>query len=164
MTSPRCPRRLFFSASVNTGLHHESFAKTLKWLLSSLIFFSPPRKPYSLTICLAAPSFVKWARSVISKGQTWFLASCKFCQPPWLYCNFYTVIFDYYAIHGMVKNTVIVGDVIVAVTYAVWLKVHVVPLRLPFVLPYMSPRRNFLNGSRTIGYSVKPDHVLPSHL
>ena len=32
--------------------------------------------------------------------------------------------------HGMVENTFIVGDVIVAVTFAVWRKVHIVPFRL----------------------------------
>ena len=36
--------------------------------------------------------------------------------------------------HGMLENTLIVGDVIVAVTFVVWRKVHIVPFRLPFVL------------------------------
>ena len=62
-----------------------------------------------------------------------------------------------YVTHGMVENTFIVGDVIVAVTFAVWRKVHIVPFRLPFVLSDMSPRTNFLRVSWDIGFSMKPD-------
>ena len=65
-------------------------------------------------------------------------------------------------INGIVENTLIVGDVIVALAGAVWPKVKVVPFRLPFVLPDMSPRTNFLNAD--IGVSDKPVDVLLSHL